>query len=350
MMDFEDFGGGALSTKPLSQGEKAAAVLLAMGKDVAGKLLKYFTQSELQNVIAAAQTLRSIPPDELLQIVNDFEDLFTEGTGLMDNAAAIESILEAGLTPEEVDGLLGRRAAFDAYQASIWDRLQDADPGFVGKFLSREHPQTVAYILSQMPSSFGAKVLLQLPENRRADIMNRAVNMKEVSPKAAQIIENRVIELVNAVEAERNSLGSSKVADLMNELDKEQVDTLLDSLETISKESVNKVRPKIFLFEDILLMPQRSRVVLLNDVGAEVLTMALRGANNEMKECVLSAISPRQRRMIESDLQIQQATLNPREVAIARRAVAQEAIRLASSGQIILKEEKKDDEKPAAAA
>ncbi|MGK9052257.1 flagellar motor switch protein FliG [Xaviernesmea oryzae] len=350
MMDFEDFGGGALSTKPLSQAEKAAAVLLAMGKGVAGKLLKYFTQSELQNIIASAQTLRSIPPDELLQLVNEFEDLFTEGTGLMDNAAAIEGILEAGLTPEEVDGLLGRRTAFESYQASIWDRLQDADPAFVGKFLSREHPQTIAYILSQMPSNFGAKVLLQLPESRRADIMNRAVNMKEVSPKAAQIIENRVIELINAIEAERNSNGSNKVAELMNELEKNQVDTLLGSLETISKESVNKVRPKIFLFEDLMYMPQRSRVMLLNDVASDILTMALRGANNEIKECVLSAISPRQRRMIESDLAVQSPNLNPREVAMARRAVAQEAIRLANAGQIILKEEKKEGEAPAEAA
>ncbi|WP_105381455.1 flagellar motor switch protein FliG [Neorhizobium alkalisoli] len=350
MMDFEDFGGSALSTKPLSQAEKAAAVLLAMGKGIAGKLLKYFTQSELQNIIASAQTLRTIPPDELLQLVNEFEDLFTEGTGLMDNAAAIEGILEAGLTPEEVDGLLGRRAAFQGYEANIWDRLQDADPAFVGKFLSREHPQTVAYILSQMPSSFGAKVLLQLPDSRRADIMNRAVNMKEVSPKAAQIIENRVVELIAAVDAERNSNGSNKVAELMNELEKSQVDTLLSSLETISKESVNKVRPKIFLFEDLLYMPQRSRVLLLNDVASDILTMALRGASNEIKECVLSAISPRQRRMIESDLQVQPASLNPREVAIARRAVAQEAIRLANSGQILLKEEKKEDEKPAEAA
>ena len=347
MMDFDDFG-TAVTEKPLSQAEKAAAVLLAMGKGVAGKLLKYFTQAELQTIIASAQRLRTIPPDELLLLVNEFEDLFTEGTGLMDNAAAIEAILEEGLTPEEVDGLLGRRTAFQAYESSIWDRLQDADPAFVGKFLTREHPQTIAYILSMLPSAFGAKVLLQLPDSRRADIMNRTVNMKDVSPKAAQIIENRVLELINAIEAERNSAGSAKVADLMNELEKPQVDTLLTSLETISKEAVNKVRPKIFLFEDLLYMPQRSRVLLLNDIAADILTMALRGASAEMKEGVLSAISPRQRRMIESDLAVPAAALNPREIAIARRAVAQEAIRLANAGQILLKEPEEGKEEQAA--
>ena len=337
MMDFEDFG-NPLAGKPLSQADKAAAVLLAMGKGVAGKLLKFFTQAELQTIINSAQTLRVIPPDELAVIVAEFEDLFTEGTGLMDNAKAIESILEEGLTPEEVDGLLGRRAAFQSYETSIWDQLQDADPKFIGKFLLREHPQTIAYILSMLPSSFGAKVLLTIPDEQRADIMNRTVNMKEVSPAAAQIIEKRVISLIAELDAERNAGGSAKVADLMNELEKPQVDTLLSSLETLSKESANKVKPKIFLFEDLLSMPQRSRVTLLNDVSGDILTLALRGATSEIKECVLSSISPRQRRMIESDLAVPTASLNTREVAIARRAVAQEAIRLASSGQILLKE------------
>ncbi|UJW76072.1 flagellar motor switch protein FliG [Rhizobium sp. SL42] len=337
MMDFDDFG-GSITGKPLSQADKAAAVLLAMGKGVAGKLLKYFTQAELQTIIASAQTLRTIPPDELLELVNEFEDLFTEGAGLMDNAKAIESILEEGLTPEEVDGLLGRRTAFQAFEASIWDRLQDAEPDFIAKFLMREHPQTVAYILSMLPSSFGAKVLLKLPDSRRADIMNRTVNLKNVSPKAAQIIENRVHDLIAEIDADRNSTGSAKVAELMNELEKNEVDTLLTSLESISKESVNKVRPKIFLFEDLLAMPQRSRVLLLNDISADILTMALRGASTEIKECVLASISPRSRRMIESDLQSGTTGINPREIAIARRAVAQEAIRLANAGQIQLKE------------
>ncbi|MGA1800663.1 flagellar motor switch protein FliG [Rhizobium sp. HT1-10] len=337
MMDFDDFG-GAVAEKPLSQAEKAAAVLLAMGKEVAGRLLKYFTQHELQLIIASAQSLRVIPPDELAVLVAEFEDLFTEGAGLMDNAKAIESILEEGLTPDEVDSLLGRRTAFQAFETSIWDRLGEGDPAFVGTFLLKEHPQTIAYILSMMPSSFGAKVLMQIPDAQRADIMNRTVNLKDVSPKAAQIIENRVVALLAEIEMERNAGGSAKVAELMNEMDKPQVDTLLSSLESLSQASVDKVRPKIFLFDDLMLMPQRGRVLLLNDISADILTMALRGSSTEMRETVLASISPRQRRMIESDLASGATGINPREIAIARRAIAQEAIRLANSGQIQLKE------------
>lgn len=337
MMDFDDFS-GSLAEKPLSQAEKAAAVLLAMGKEVAGRLLKYFTQHELQLIIASAQSLRPIPPNELADLVSEFEDLFTEGAGLMDNAKAIESILESGLTPDEVDNLLGRRTTFAAYEASIWDNLGEADPVFVGKFLLREHSQTIAYILSMMPSAFGAKVLLEIPEERRGDIMNRTVNLKDVSAKAAQIIEKRVVALLVELEAEKNAVGSIKAAELMNEMEKPQVETLLTSLGTIDEKAANKVRPKIFLFDDLLSMPQRSRVLLLNEVAGDVLTTALRGSSPELREVALSSISPRQRRMIESDLGTGMGGVSPRDIAVARRAIAQEAIRLAGSGQITLKD------------
>jgi flagellar motor switch protein FliG len=337
MMNFDEFDSSP-SVSNLSPTEKAAAILLAMGKGVAARLLKFFTHEELQAIIASAQTLRTIPPYELEIIVNEFEELFSEGTGLMDNAKAMESILDEGLTPDEVDGLLGRRTTFQALETSIWERLQESDPSFVGKMLLREHPQTISYMLSMVPSSFGSKVLMEIPESRRADILNRTVNMKSVSPKAAAIIENRVYEMITELEAERNATGTIKAADLINEMEKEQVDGLLQSLETLNKEAANKVRPRIFLFEDILTMPQRSRVAMLNDIAGDVITMALRGAPSDIREALLSATGARQRRMIESDLASGTNGVNPRDIAVARRAIAQEAIRLASNGTIELKE------------
>jgi flagellar motor switch protein FliG len=335
MFDFDSFENSA---DGLSSPEKAAAVLLAMGRGVAGRLLKYFTQAELQAIIQSAQTLRTIPPQELIGLVNEFEDLFTEGAGLMDNAKAIEGILEEGLTPDEVDGLLGRRATFQALETSIWDQLESADPAIIAKYLLSEHPQTIAYILSMIPSSAGAKVLMQMPESRRADILNRTVNLKDVSPKAAQVIENRVMEIIRELDAQRNSVGSIKVADLMNQLDKTEVETLLDSLEALSRDAATKVRPKIFLFEDLLIMPQRSRVQLFNDISADVITMALRDTPMDLREAVLSSIGARQRRMIEADLGAAGAGVNARAIAVARRSIAQEAIRLAANGQIQLKD------------
>ena len=334
----EAYAPGALEA-PLSPPEKAAAVLLAMGKPVAGKLLKFFEQDELQVIIKKAQALRTIPPQELIELVNEFEDLFSEGAGLMDNAKAMEGILEEGLTPDEVDGLLGRRAQFQAFEQTIWDKLQDSDPDMIGAFLAKEHPQTAAYIVSMLPSAFAGKTLMKLPDDVRATILHRAVNMKNVNPRAAEIIERRVEELVAKIDSEKGSAGTAKVAEIMNELSKPEVDTLLGQLETVSKKDAEKVRPRIFLFDDIRLMPARSRSTLFNDISGEVITMALRGADAELSEAVLSAIGARQRRMIESDLAAGDQGINPREIAVARRTITQEAIRLAGQNQLSLREE-----------
>jgi hypothetical protein len=106
-------------------------VLLAMGKPVAGKLLQILrVRGAAGDHQAGAEACGRIKPQELLELVNEFEELFSEGTGLMDNAKAMEGILEEGLTPDEVDGLLGRRTQFESLsRRSVWDRVQDLDPG-----------------------------------------------------------------------------------------------------------------------------------------------------------------------------------------------------------------------------
>lgn len=322
----------------LSHPQKAAAILIAMGKPVAGKLLKYFASSELQVIISHAQALRSIPADELEGLVNEFEDLFTEGAGLMDNAKAMEDILEEGLPPDEVDGLLGRRTPFQTFETTIWERLQEADPEIIGNFLVKEHPQTVAYIVSMLPPNFAAKTLLKLPEERRADIIHRAVNMKQVNPKIVEIIHKRVGDLMAMIDAERNSTGTAKVAEMMNELDKPQVDALMEALNAISSKDVERVRPKIFLFEDLLEMPAKSRVTLFDDISSDIITAALKHTPPDLREAVLSSIGARQRRMIEADLAVRDGETVTRETEVARRSITQEAIRLAAAERIVLKE------------
>lgn len=326
----------------LSKPEKAAAILIAMGKPVAGKLLKFFSSTELQTIIGCAQSLRSVPPQELEEVVSEFEDLFSEGAGLMDNALAMEGILEEGLPPEEVDGLLGRQQEVQKSEATIWERLQEADPAHVGQFLAGEHLQTVAYVVSMLPPPFAAKTLIELPAERRANIVHRVVNMKAVNPNIADIIEQRVAQMLDDMDGDQNKSVTNRVAEMMNELEKPVVDALMGELESISSVDAARVKPKVFLFEDILAMPENSRVTLFNDLSADSLTLALRGADEAIQDAALSSISARQRRMIEADLSDGASNVTARDIAVARRSIAQEAIRLASLGQLTLKAEEQE--------
>ena len=178
---------------------------------------------------------------------------------------------------------------------------------------------------------------MAFPVERRADIVRRALNLKRVNPRVSAIIEQRLGAFLADRESNAPAGGSDKVVEMMNELAKPEVDELLDQLETISKADAARVRPKIFLFDDIVDMPLKSRVTLFNDLSSEVITMALKGASDQLKEAVLSAIGARQRRMIEAELG-GETPGGARDVAVARRSVTQEAIRLAANGTITLKE------------
>lgn len=324
---------------PLSRSQKAAAILIAMGKPVAGKLLKFFSAPELRTIISSAQSLRSIPSQELDSIVTEFEDLFTEGAGLMDNARAMEGILEEGLPPEQVDGLLGRQRPSLDKDATIWEQLQTLDPADLGRFLLKEHTQTVAYVVSKLPPPFAARILVTMPDDRRAGIVHRVVNMKPVNGNIATIIEQRVGQLLGEMSTDQSSAAADRVAEMMNEMEKSDVDALLGDLETISSEDAAKVKPKVFLFDDLPTMPMRSRITLFNDLKQETISVALQGANDAVREAVLSAMGARQRRMIEADLSDGIGNITARDIAIARRMITQEAIRLSSQDQITLKEE-----------
>ncbi|TPW25761.1 flagellar motor switch protein FliG [Pararhizobium mangrovi] len=323
--------------RTLTRSDKAAAILLAMGKPVAGKLLKFFEEAELQTIIKRAQTLRSVPPDELEKLVAEFEDIFTEGAGLMDNARVMEGILEEGLAPDQVDGLLGRRVPALTNTLSVWERLEQMDPVSLAPFFAEESAQTVAYIVSKVSAEASGKIVMVLPGERRAEILHRAINMKPVNERVASIIEGRLSAFLSENEQAGAGGGSDKVVGLMNALDKPEVDELLGGLATISKADAEKVRPRIFLFDDLVSMPLKSRITLFNDMESDTLTMALKSAPERVREAVLSAIGARQRRMIESELG-GDTPGDAKAVAAARRRVTQEAIRLAREGALTLRE------------
>ncbi|MBA5723615.1 flagellar motor switch protein FliG [Candidatus Liberibacter sp.] len=317
---------------PLTQKDKATTILLAMEKKVSGKLLKYFTHAELKAIVASAQSLPEISPRELEDIINEFENQFIEGIGLTENAKNIESILEEGLGKNELDQLLNRS---NTPKETVWDRFKEADPASIAEFLLKEHTQTTAYILSMIPPSIGARILLQFPNKIHVDIMKRTVNLKKINPYMKEIIEKCVGKMLTKIENSYNTAGSDKVANLINELEKPQVDKLLTSLEAASKETFNKVRPKVFLFEDLMTLSPSDLSVLFSGISMETLLKALHGTSAEIRERILGCISTRQRRIIENDpSSTDSAPIIPREIALARRTIVQEAISFAKKNKI----------------
>lgn len=322
------------TAETMTRAQKAAAILVAMGKPSASKLLKFFKQEELKALVEGARMLRTIPQNELERIVAEFENEFAEGAGLMDSAEGMDTILNETLSAEEMSALMGKEAPKEkSGPPPVWPQLEKLEPARLGAFLSEEHPQTAALILSNIAPTAAAPVLLTLDKTGRSEIVKRMMAMSTIPAAATRIVENQIRARVLSATSNRDtSAGQVRVASLLNELDKTQLDEVMQDLEQAGAPDLEAIRSRLFSFEDIALLPQKARVALFDGLSSELVTTALRNCPAALGEAVLSSIGARARRMIESELTQGSDDVAMVEVIKARKSIAATAIAMARQG------------------
>ncbi len=319
----------------LTRAQKAAAILVAMGKPSASRLLKFFKQEELKALIEGARLLRTIPQSDLERIVAEFEAEFTEGAGLLDSADRMDTILNESLSPEEMSAIMGDKRFEVAPEgpAPIWPDLEKLEPARLGASLAGEHAQTSAMVLSKLSPQAAANVLLTMAKPMRSEIIKRMVTMARIPETAAKIVENRLRSSVLAETSTKDtSAGQARVASVLNEMDKPQLDEVMQDLEAAGTPDLDGVRARLFAFDDLPLLAQKARVLLFDGLSTELVTLALRGAPPGLTESVLSAIGARSRRMIESELAQGSEGIALADIMGARKTISVTTIRLSREG------------------
>ncbi|GAB5507407.1 MAG: flagellar motor switch protein FliG [Rhizobiaceae bacterium] len=322
----------------LSRSQKAAAILVAMGKPSAGKLLKFFKQEELRGLIEAARSLKTIPQSELDRIVSEFENEFAEGAGLLDSADTMNNILTETLTPEEVDAIMDSdKKVVDEPKETFWPQLEKMPAERVAATLEREHPQTIALVLSTISTSASAAIMVKLPKPIRGEVVKRMMSLGKVTDPARELVENKLrAKLTDESSVRDNTAGQMRVAGVLNELDKSLLDDVMEDMVAAGTPDLEELKSKLFAFEDIVLLSQAARVALFDNIQTDLVTVALRGADAELTEAVLSSIGARSRRMIESELKDTSGNTPADEINGARRTIASTAIRLSTEGALEL--------------
>lgn len=323
----------------LTRAQKAAAILVALGKPAAGRLLKFFKQEELRTLMEGARQLRTIPQSELERIVAEFEGEFAEGAGLLDSADTMDTILTETLTAEEMTALMGDGHVDEHVEEAkpVWPQLEEIEPERVGAFLMNEHPQAAAFALSNLAPSFAAQVMLTLAKAARGEIVKRMLALNTPSEAAVKLLEGQLrAGLIEDNSGKASAGGSIKVASVLNELDKSQLDEVMDDLATAGATNLEAIRAQLFSFEDVILLDQKARVTLFDGIASDIVTTALRGASAELTESILSAQGARARRMIEAELKSDPGNISANDIAKARRQIAATAVRLSGEGALQL--------------
>jgi len=222
--------------------------------------------------------------------------------------------------------------------------VEKLEPARLGAFLASEHPQTAALVLSKLAPQAAANVLLTLEKSARGEIIKRMLTMSKMPETAVKIVEDQIRARVLVESSGKDlSVGQNRVANVLNELDKSQLDEVMQDLEASGASDLDGVRSRLFAFEDILLLTQKARVTLFDGITTELVTAALRNAEPAMVESVLSSIGARSRRMIESELGSEAGNLSAEDISRARKSIATTAIRLAGEGAFELPSTQKQD-------
>jgi len=323
----------------LTRPQKAAAILVAMGKPSASRLLKFFKQEELKALIEGARLLRTIPQADLERIVAEFEAEFTEGAGLLDSADKMDTILNESLSEEEMNALMGRGEPVVKKDNSppVWPQLEKLEAAQVSAFLVNEHPQTSAMILANLAPSYAASVVLTMDKPMRSEIIKRMMEMATVPEAAVRMVESQIRTNVLSGGAQKdNSAGQTRVASLLNELDKSQLEEVMTDLQEVGMNDLDAIRARLFSFDDIPMMTQKARVSLFDGLSSELITLALRGTQLTVAEAVLSSIGARTRRLIESELSQGSEGVLPADILNARKSIASTALRMSNEGLLEL--------------
>jgi len=322
----------------LSTSQKAAAVLIAMGKPRAKQLLKYFKGDELRRMIDAGHTLKNLPQTDVDALVSEFEAAFVEGSGIIDSRDAINAIMDDSLPEDEPDAP-GEPAKPAEPKKSPWELIATVDDEVLVGRVANEPPQLVAALLAQFPPAKAAAVLEAMPDERQTPIVTAMMTARDIPGERLAHVGHALVKDFK-LDAKNSAGGSDaapmRVAEIMNAMQKDASETLMKSVrESIDPKKLAALESRLFRFDDLVLLEASARTLVVDGLPSDILVRALRGADSDLKEAVLSSISQRARKMIESELsgggQDTAAAIED-----ARKSIAQLAMKLASEGRIAL--------------
>lgn len=318
--------------------QKAAAVILALGPELAGTIFRHFTDQDMRFLAAGAKSLKDAPSNFVTTALREFFDsMHGHGTELVAGDDILKDMLHKALGVDAAERAFAeQKPKPPTYE--ILGPLAEAEPDDLALLLAKEHPQTTALILSAMDPKAASEVLTELPEHTRAQILQRVARVEAVSP---EILEGVVQVLLDELEAMGSGIGRRRLngrdaaIELLRRIPATEQGENLSEIEEEDPELAEELRKNLFTFDDLAGLMDRDIQALLKEVDVAQLTVALKSASEKVKEKVIANMSRRVAQMLLDDL----ATMPPvrlAEVQQAQEDISRVAMQLASDGRITI--------------
>lgn len=285
--------------------QKAAVLMVALGDDAASSIFKYLEEDEIQSISKEIALTRHVTPEVSDEVMEEFHTMSLAKSYITQGGIEFaKKLLIKSVGPETARKIIDRLTK--ALESSAgFSSLERANPQQLSKFIQSEHPQTIALILAHLNTTQAAELIASLPEVLRADVAMRMANLQEISPEVVRrisLILEQKLEALGTFSTEAYG-GVRAVAELFNRMDRTTGRVVLEKIENENPQLAASIRDLMFVFDDILLIDDLGISEILKRADKKVLTIALKGTSEELRNQFFRNMSSRAVEMMKEEME-----------------------------------------------
>ena len=314
----------------------AAILLVSLGEEEAAEVFKHLSPKEVQKLGETIARMRGVTREKVDFVIERFTSDAASQSLLVDDASDyVRSVLKRALGDDKAALLIDR--IMQGGDISGIESLKWMDPLSVAELLRGEHPQIVAAILVHLEFEQAAAVLMQLPERFRSEVMLRVATLEGIQPTALKDLNEVLFKvLAGGDKIRKTSLGGVKTAaEMLNQMAGNADVAVLDTIRNYDPELAQKIMDKMFVFDDLVKLDDRSVQMVLREVVSETLIVALKGGSMEVRDKVLANMSMRAAESLREDLD-GRGPMRLSEVDAQQKEILKVVRRLVEEGQVTI--------------
>ena len=328
--------------KGISGPKKAAIMMLAIGEERSARLFSMMDEEEIKELSQAMANLGSIDSKIIERLFLEFANLLSGTGSLVGSYQSTERLLSKTLDKDKVNEIM--EDIRGPAGRTMWDKLGNVSEAVLASYLKNEYPQTVAVVLGKLKPDHAAGVLTELPDEFSAEVIMRMLSMEVVRKEILAGIEQTLrVEFMTSLASTNRRDSHEVMADIFNNMDRASEERFMNSLEERSRDSAEKIRALMFTFDDLSKLDPNGVQTLLRYVEKAALAIALKGASEDIKDMFFSNMSERQGKILKEDME-NMGPVRLSEVEEAQMSMVVKAKELAGSGELIIADDKGDDE------
>ena len=316
--------------------QKAAILLIALGPDKSSSIFKHLKEDEIEQITLEIANTRTVSPAVKDKVMDEFYEVCLAQQYIAEGGIGYaKDLLEKALGAERARDVIGKLTA--SLQVRPFEFVRKTDASQLLNFIQDEHPQTIALILSYLSSTQASVIISALSPDKQTDVAKRIAQMDRTSPDVIKEVE-KVLEqkLASLVNQDYTIVGGvDAIVDILNTVDRGTEKHIMESMEIEDPELADEIRKKMFVFEDILSLDDRSVQRVLREVDNNELAVALKGSNEEVQNLIFNNLSKRLATMIKEDMEFM-GPVRMKDVEEAQQKIVNIIRKLEDSAEIII--------------